>query len=277
MRALRILLWLVFALGCCIGQSPVVAAQTPLVTLEALTKDWKPYDGKRIRIRGQLDNCYHGCSLCPESMDASSIDDDSLGKCVTVWFGTTHSYGETAEEIQSAALLGETYRFATVTIEATFSSNCFAGDPAYYHLGTVISVCTDEGPPPLYAAHVLEVHSRKSAANGLAFGWVHDVVPASQEEKNGMRAAFPEEGWRWHFNSDPEPRMFVALPNAVDRDSQKRGEEILVFGVGCVCLENSCENRWPTRIFWDMNSPSNPFHCWEMQKTAQGWRILPEF
>jgi len=151
-------LWLATAILILLPVS-ATAEDIPSVSVHELKVHWRDYDGKRVRVRGQLDGCgpVWSCEICPEDMTRNSYAAD---KCIVFSFEDQHR--KDADWMEDAPLR-KRYRFSTVTVEATFSSLCFY-DENGKPVGDV--VCSD-GPANLDSARVLKVHSQKNALEGL--------------------------------------------------------------------------------------------------------------
>jgi hypothetical protein len=261
----KALLWLVTFMVMTTGAA---ASLTNEVTIHELKQNWRHYDGKKVQLRGQLDRCVGTwrCNICPEEMTRQSYN---WNLCIPVSFGHQHKQNTDFLDEQTDYLMQRLYRFATVTIEAKFSALCL-WDEKGNQVGGVI--CTD-GPANLDEARILQVHSRKTAQDGLidpdeVKGLLKPAVGADREE---MFREFQSVVWYGH-----EMEMFKVQLNEGDIQNKKRGDQHIVDGVGCVCLAESCEGQWPREAYFGMNSPANPFICWLMQKKERGWRLIPE-
>ena len=74
----------------------------------------------------------------------------------------------------------------------------------------------------------------------------------------------------------PNLRVFSIQLDPIEVENKRLGDRFVVEGLGCMCMDDTCnEGKWPVRAFYGMNSPSNPFDCWFMQKQDSGWRVLP--
>jgi hypothetical protein len=232
------------------------AAQASRVTIQELKKNWNRYNGKTVQVRGQIDGCgtFDACQICPEDMTNATFD--SI-KCLLIAF--VPDVNRSALDLQTNFLMQEAHRFATVTVIAHFNGTCLGPD-----------VLCNDGPADLNDARVLEIHSRKSAVDGLLGGRpLGRLMPVLLDERAEMLAEFtavlplysgsPSEVFRANLEDDLKDNP--DLPN----------------GVVCVCLERSCEGHWPTQLIERINSPANPFHCWMMIKKESGWRVLPGF
>lgn len=243
------------------------AAQAPRLTISELRRNWQRYDGRTIQIRGQIDNCNARCSICPEDMTTATYDNNL---CLTLEFGLEESRGKFVDN-QANLAMQVAFRFATVTVQARLSSRCLFDEKG---MPVTNSVCVFDSPTPnLQTAGVLQIHTRKSARDGLAEYVFGPLMPAAPEDRQAMLAEFNRVVWGDYAT----PEMFTAqLPVGVISDRQ-RDYVYVGDGLGCVCLDDSCEGRWPTRLFPGMNSAGNPFHCWQMIKTEMGWRVVPNF
>jgi hypothetical protein len=244
------------------------AAEPPLVTIHELKTNWQHYDGKRVCVRGQFDYCEQAwfCALCPEDMTPATYD---WNRCISFGFANFHHGTDDRTTEHVDLVLREMYRFATVTVEANFSSLCLIGEDGNFVGGYI---CSDGGFN-LDSATVLAVHSRKSVLDALGSSRPHEgaLVPATPDEASAMASALPR-GAEWEL----EPRMFAIVRG---RDAianwHHNNPALIADGAGCICIIDSCEGRWPSREAHLINSPANPFYCWPMEKRADGWHIVP--
>jgi hypothetical protein len=243
------------------------AAQAPHVSIQDLRKNWQRYDGKSVQVRGQIDNCNTRCAICPEDMTSATYDNN---RCLSLDFGGEDSHGKLVAN-QANLAMQVAFRFATVTVQARLNSQCLfdeTGKPV------TKAVCIFDTPAAnLGGGRVLQIHARKSARDGLAVYVFGPLVPAAVADRDAMLEEFNAVVWGDYAT----PEMFTAqLPVGIISD--KRRDYVYVGdGMGCVCLDDSCEGRWPTRLFPGMDSAGNPFHCWQMVKTEKGWRVVPNF
>lgn len=260
-----------FLLGCIsfmVALAPLAdAAQEPRLRIETLRKNWQRYEGRTVQIRGQVDNCNEHCALCPEDMTSATYN---ANRCLSLEFGPEESRG-TLVGSQPNLAMQVAYRFATITVAARLNAQCLFDENG---MPVTKSVCIFDNPTPnLRAGRVLQVHARKSARDGLATYVFGPLAPAAPEDRGAMLAEFNAVVWGDYAT----PQMFTArLPVGIISDRQ-RGYTYVGDGMGCVCLDDSCEGRWPTRLFPGMNSAGNPFKCWQMIKTENGWRVAPNF
>jgi hypothetical protein len=191
-------------------------------------------------------------------------------RCLSLEFGPEESRG-TLVDNQANVAMHVAFRFATITVQARFNAQCL-----FDEMGMPVSksVCIFDNPTPnLRAGQVLQVHARKSARDGIAGYLFGPLTAASAEDRKAMTDEFKRVVWGDYAT----PEMLTAqLPVGIISD-RRRGYTYVGDGMACVCLDDSCEGRWPTRLFPGMNSAGNPFHCWQMIKTANGWRVVPNF
>lgn len=242
-------------------------AQARVLDVHTLNTHWERYTGKMVTLRGQIDACQGWyCEICPEDMQQGA---DSRG-CATIVFeqNSDASLGEGYEtEVHNRWL----YRFATVTLTARFNTACIwdgTGKPVHN------VVCSD-GPASLEYARVLKIHGRKSARDGLATDMeqMRPLVPAAAIDADAMFAEFGRV--MIYLRDRPHAMLSLVLSPGDLENKMVAGNEDVIDGVACVCHKDSCEGLWPTRFLNDMASPANPFHCWNMRKTAAGWRVIP--
>jgi hypothetical protein len=129
----------------------LLAASTsasPLTTTaDAIRARPAMFEGKWVRLRGQIDQCTHfDCSICPEEATPA---DPQAERCLRLdWDrqrGSNQEHGADFDPI---------YRYATVDLVARFESACLTG------------VCTDRAPA-LRDARVVAVLKRRTSAEGL--------------------------------------------------------------------------------------------------------------
>lgn len=243
-----------------------VQAAAHVIDVHTLNTHWQRYTGKTVTLRGQIDACQGWyCEICPERMQPGA--DSRL--CATIVFAqdSDTSLGEGYEtEVHNRWL----YRFATVTLTARFNTDCLwdgKGKP-------VRNVVCSDGPASLEYARVLKVHERKSARDGLATDMeqLRPLVPAAASDADAM---FAEFGRVMPYLRDSPHAMLSVVLSPLDLANKTVSSADIVDGVVCLCHKESCEGLWPTRFLRDMASPANPFHCWNMQQTPAGWRVIP--
>ena len=247
------------------------AAQPTLVTVDQIKTNWQRYDGRLVTVRGQLDNCFNGiygigCMLCPEQMTTWEPND-----CLSLEFASEVAPPRVDQQrsMRVVSVQQETYRFATVTVEALLdatwltdrSGNSVKPDPPLFH---------DGAPPNLRDARVLQVHTRKSARDGLGPSGA-PLTLASPQEREAMLAAFAVVY--------PPDRIYTREAFAIelsqaDLQDRQSGDPYIPDGAICMCVTDDCQNLWPTRWFLGMKSPANPFRCWTLQKIDGQWRLL---
>ncbi len=247
------------------------AAQAPTVTINEIKTNWRRYDGRLVRVRGQLDNCFGGiygigCTLCPEQLTTFAEN-----ACLSLDLAAEPDAPRFDQQrsMRVVSAMQETYRFATVSIEARLDTTYLLDqngktvrpDPALFF---------DGAPSNLQDAGVLQVHSRKSARDGLNHGGT-PMTLANPEEREPMLAAFAAVY--------PEDRTFKREAFAIEStpavlELRQRGDPHIPDGVVCMCYADDCQDRWPRLLFYGMKSPANPFRCWTLQKIDGQWRLL---
>jgi hypothetical protein len=214
-------------------------------TIAQVLKSPNMYDKKIVRLEGQIDNCFgFTCNLCPEEMTGASFD---IKKCLGVSF-----YGFSGVD----RLMERAFRFAVVKLDARFDPSCLEDKV----------ICLDR-VSELFDARVVEVRSRHSASDGIV-SW-HDegnLVPATPIDEQGMKTELDAMG------SPPDPALKSGMHYFILDDQTGRRKT----GLACICREQTCEGRWPTRLFWGFNSIGNPFSCSLMEKFDAGWRITAD-
>lgn len=246
------------------------AAQSASVTVNDIKTNWGRYDGRIIRVRGQLDTCFNGiyglgCMLCPEQM--TTVDPN---RCVSLEFAMEPTTLDHQAPLRVVSHIQETYRFATVTVEAQFDAT-FLFDENGNPVKPLPYLTADGSPPNLFDAHVVQVHARKSARDGLVLYGAEQLSPALSEERSVMLAALaasnPDDGFS-------KREVFAIPPSPSILERRQIGDPTVPDGAGCMCLTEDCQGQWPTRWFLGMKSPANSFRCWAMQKVDGGWRVL---
>lgn len=105
------------------------------------------FDGKWIRLRGQVDQCTHfACAICPEDANGEAKPDS---KCLRIEWDR-HVGGRR----ETGANFDPIYRYASVEIVARFEKSCLQG------------FCTDRAPV-LFETRVERVFKRRPSALGL--------------------------------------------------------------------------------------------------------------
>jgi len=192
-RPARCLLTLSFGLFAWIP--PASAAEAPNLTIEQVIQEGDRYQGQMVRIRGQSDNCYGECALCPEG---TTTDNFRRATCLSLVIGEAQ-LSSTVHDLMKTM-----YRFAVVTIEARFTSGCIYGpggrilyagprSAAVYNesTGKQHIVCFNHlRPSDLSEARIIQVHARKTVFNGLIDPqWIWDeLVPADSGERDAVLA-----------------------------------------------------------------------------------------
>lgn len=263
---------LIAAALCC--AAPAAAAHRPRpVTIAQLIDDPDRYAMQTVRIRGQVDNCISfTCGLCPETMTRETLDAKQCLPLSFHGFPNEDNY-DLADRatIPTAERMEETFRFATVTLDAFFDPTCMTNKD-YSHTPPPkpnqeeIVTCSDRGTV-LEMARVVTVHSRKSAFDGLVTGY--DAGPlgvAEPADAAAMQAAFFSA---YRSGADDEVRAFVL--------TSKKGYFDTSFdkqGLVCVCRKEECAGRWPSRYFAGFESPANPFLCRDLAEMKGVWTLL---
>lgn len=200
------------AIGCTIGWAGSRASQPPqseglavvatteegaavTATIEQVRSRPEAFSGKRVRLTGQLDECYGWeCSLCPESMSRA---DRNADRCLPLSFrplinGT--GFGSDEQE--------QVFRLSSVTLTAHFDPSCWNGG------------CLDR-QTVLEDATVLSVIKRRAGASGLWIGettklFQIDEAAAKDFRATALRAGYPENPPIRAFRTGgPEPRFVV--------------------------------------------------------------------
>jgi hypothetical protein len=128
-----------------VAAAPAAAPQP--ATLDAIRAAPDAYEGKWVRLRGQINQCANfDCAICPEE---ATPDDPQPGRCLRLdWDrqrGSDREHGANFDPI---------YRYASVDLVARFEGGCLKG------------MCTDRAPV-LFDARVIAVLKRRPSADGL--------------------------------------------------------------------------------------------------------------
>ena len=241
----------------------VQAASAHAIDVHRLKTHWQRYDGKTVTLRGWIDECIGwNCNICPKAMLGGTAWD----LCIPIAFARQNDPDYWQKGYYQQVLQRDLYRLATVTVRARFSALCLS-DEKGKPVGGVI--CSD-GPANLDNARVLAVHARMSASEAAIHETegVSALAPAPAGQAEEMYAEFKLV---LGLMATQKPfAMLAAVPPAAG------GTGAPLAGLACVCLDDSCEGRWPTLYFPGLHTPANPFHCWDMRKTASGWRVIPD-
>jgi hypothetical protein len=141
---------MLFLLAILAAAAPAPVAGPPLATLDAIRAAPDAYDGKWVRLRGQVDQCFRfSCALCPEEATPAHPE---RARCLAIGFdrqaGGADRFGFNFDPV---------YRYATVDLVARFDKACLAGP------------CSDRATL-LRDARVLDVIGRRRSADGLRAG-----------------------------------------------------------------------------------------------------------
>jgi hypothetical protein len=218
-----------------------------LRTVEDLVRS-PPQKLQSIRVLGQVDNCFDfTCNLCPVSMTDREFSHD---KCLGLSFEGFASGGRSV-----TSLMDRAFRFATVVLDAQYDPTCVPSPSKEF-------ICTDKASVITHA-RVIEVRSRKSALDGIVTWYnVGRLVEPSAEDREAM---MQKVALQW--SPDFKMRVFRIVDPQYIQEKEA--------GLGCVCLEDSCEGRWPARYFYGFESTANPFECLVMVKKSSEWQFEP--
>jgi hypothetical protein len=261
-----------------LGAVPAVSAQAPRLTLDELIKNGAQYQDRIVQLRGQLDNCYSSCNFCPEGTTTETFDD---AICLSLVFGAQVP-GDALPSGTAHDSMAMMYRFAVVTLEAQFTAACiFANgklvygapnNPFFFQKGADKQEggCFIPRPADLSEARIVQVHARRTLVDGLIDPQsIYDELVAPDPDE---RAAILAEWDRTQVTKQPE--IFTVKDKQMAADFAVSGDNY--DGLACWCNEASCDGKWPTHLVFSMNSPANPFFCWVLKKTPEGWRVLPD-
>ncbi|MDO9223263.1 MAG: hypothetical protein Q7U20_06070 [Caulobacter sp.] len=233
---------------------PAWAAQR-VFTVSQVEANLRSLHGKTVRVQGQMNNCESlTCSIC--------VDGDEDAVCLPISF--------LADSDQTRSLIELTYRFATIAVEARIDATCQLGfDPSERSSRSPdeIIVCTDRSQA-LVDARVLSVHVRRSATAGRFDMYEGEPLSApSPEQRVGILAGW--DTWQKRMalrpRDDDEIEVFVGAPYPEDQES----------GLAlCICREDSCKGKWPTKSGHFTWSPGNPYDCWRAELYGDRWVFL---
>ena len=176
-----------------------------VTTIEKLHSRPDAFSGTRVRLTGQLNECYHWeCSLCPEAMTNNGHGAD---RCLGLSFrplvdGT--GFGSAEQE--------NLFRFSSLLITATFDPSCLKGG------------CYDR-PSVLKDATVASVIKRRAGASGLWVGKTSKLVPLDGPEASDIiaaarRAGYPENVTIKAFTTaGTEPKLVVCWSSAASGEN----------------------------------------------------------
>ncbi len=232
-----------------------------LATIDQLIKSPDKYANKIVRIEGQIDNCeYDSCNLCPPgATDATA----NLGNCLGLKFD---GYTDDTAGRRTSRAMESAFRFGTVLLDAKFDPACIASYQPLEIAKKAEFVCMDRATV-LYDARIETVYSRKSALDGIVNFYGYGKLTAPSEDD---RKAMLVELARWHDAKTLEKFVLFMTPREPANTLGEAGS------LACVCVEQSCEGRWPTRWFAGFYSAADPFACDRMYKFKDGWRVAPE-
>lgn len=233
------------------------------VTIDQLIKSPDSYANKIVRIEGQIDNCeYDSCNLC--STDATEAT-ANLENCLGIKFD---GYSEGIAGLRTSAAMERIFRFATVIMDAKFDPACIANYQPPEVAKKAKFVCLDR-VTVLSDARVEKVLSRKSALDGIVnfYRYGRLIAPPIDDRK-----AMLAELARWHDAKTLGKFVLFLIPMQ-DEPVSPTPE---AGGLACICIEQSCEGRWPTRWFAGFQSAANPFACEKLYKFRDGWRVASE-
>ncbi|MGH6872836.1 MAG: hypothetical protein ACREHE_15140 [Rhizomicrobium sp.] len=250
-------MWIALALVCAVSGAHAV----PAVTVTQLVHHPYRYAHQIVRITGEVDNCISfDCALCPPHRIAG---DGQI--CVGLAFS---GFSDDAAGRQTALLMEEAFRFATVEMLAWFEPGCLQSYQAIEEKRhpNLVMVCTDRATV-LYDARVTKVISRKSVLDGMVGPYVDGKLAEPPDSE--LRAMQTEASyWREKGDTASHGIFVISSPPPV--------ETWQAWGVYCVCRAGDCAGRWPVK--WDdgFDSPANPFACDLMIKKDGNWRLVPK-
>jgi hypothetical protein len=156
------------------------AAEAPRVSILDLKRNPSLYEQRVVRVQGQFDQCAGAtCNLCPVEMTKATLNEN---QCLPLGF---RSENGSSPEGNFPPLMHRLYRFSTVTLEATFTSLCLRDENA----NPLSDVLCTGWPANLYSPRILEVHSRKSASDGLITMWgdIGPLIAPASDDREAMQ------------------------------------------------------------------------------------------
>lgn len=205
-------------------------------TIEQLRSSPHHFAGKRVKLTGQLSECYGWeCSLCP---DAMTNDNRDLKKCLALSFRPLiEGTGFGADEQERI------YRFSRVVLVATFDPSCWAS-----------GVCLDR-QVVLDNAEVVTVRERRPGVGGLWLQGNTMLTNISDEDAielklAAQRAGYPEGPPIRAFQSKGEDRKIIVCWSPVGLDDEP--------------------GAWPASLEGALYAASTLdfFHCNEVKKVS---------
>ena len=205
-------------------------------TIEQIRSRPQDFAGKRVKLAGQLSECYHWeCSLCPDAMTNQNRD---AGKCLALSFrplieGT--GFGARDQE--------NIHRFSRVVLIARFDPSCWAD-----------GACTDRSSV-LYEAEVPTVRERRAGSDGL---WLQSrtmLTDIADEDASELKLAARLAGY-------PEAPPIRAY--------QTKGADRRIIVCWSPVDLNDEPGAWPTSLEGALYAKSTLdfFHCNEVKKVG---------
>jgi hypothetical protein len=119
----------------------------------------------------------------------------------------------------------------------------------------------------LFDVVVQEVHSRKNADTGIVSFYDFGKLSAPTDDDSRAMLA---------ILSDLDPRDQRPLKFFITPGDLGKGTGVDAIGIGCYCLDKSCEGKWPQRWVLGFDNFGNDFYCYSLHKKHGVWSLLPD-
>lgn len=245
--------------------APEAETVPPLVTIAEIHEDPWAWDGRRVRVVGDMDHCVgYDCNICDEieyypGSEQSMDQAHDSGSCAGIFFRLRR----TGDDI---------VRFNRVMVDAEYSAHCSGvrnpGADLTDPDADVISICTDRASE-LRDTIVLDILEERPATS---LSWPEDeyiVIPAPPELGEPLIEAF----WGALPWSDEEERTSTEVFAFIDVVAAQNPSANHGYGV-CACQfsEDCDEADWPNRSIHLFPARGNPYTCsFAVQRDDSSW------